>query len=33
VPLYLIVKQDAAIDAATLMAGIADSIDIQYSKE
>lgn len=33
VPLYLIVKQDLAIDAATLMAGIAASIDIQYSKE
>lgn len=33
VPLYLIVRQDLAIDPTTLMDGIAASIDIQYSKE
>jgi hypothetical protein len=33
VPLYLIVRQDLAIDATTLMDSIAASIDIQYSKE
>lgn len=33
VPLYLIVRQDPADDAETLMAGIAASIDIHYSKD
>ena len=33
VPLYLILRQDPTIDAAALMAGIADSIDIHYAKD